>query len=342
MLALVVRDIHLTDRPPSSCTDTYLDDLFDLLGHVGRLGEIAKINVEVWAGDTFHYKAPSRTSHELVARAADVIKSRPWPVEILLGNHDIRNDRTDSMDKQPIGMLIRAGAHLLDGWAAEMYQDDERREYGMLPLYGVPWIQGYGDKSVSDEEMYARVWAAMAEWREQFDRGWGNEHPLLVTHAPLYPPSRELEYEFFSASDWAACMGGAGACAYGHVHEAHGTWTAGGVNPVVFSNDGALSRGSLHESELTREVAVTLYDSRTGEFRRVPLPQKPASEVFRLVEAKEMKDAQQSLDAFLDAVGHSTLSVTSAEAVVAKLQEMDIERKEEILALSRRLLDEVK
>ena len=74
-------------------------------------------------------------------------------------------------------------------------------------------------------------------------------------------------------------MGGAGSVFYGHVHEPHGVYEAGGV---TFCNNGALSRGSLHEYNLTRQVGCTLWDSETGEFEFVPLDAKPASEVFRL------------------------------------------------------------
>lgn len=76
---MVVRDIHLSDRAPSSCTDSYQDDLFDLLGHTVVLSE--GCDAVAWASDIFHSKSPSRTSHRTVMRASTTFR----PFVALLG-----------------------------------------------------------------------------------------------------------------------------------------------------------------------------------------------------------------------------------------------------------------
>jgi len=65
---LLLGDLHLTDKAPSSCTDSYCDDLFDLLGQVNALVREHEAIAVVIAGDVFHNKAPSRTSHRVVRR----------------------------------------------------------------------------------------------------------------------------------------------------------------------------------------------------------------------------------------------------------------------------------
>lgn len=314
-LYLLINDIHATERAPSSCTDTYLDDLLDLLAQTVTIAAERNAGAVVWAGDVFHHKAPSRSSHRLVQRLIALARAYPCPLFIVPGNHDLQNDRLDSlMVTQPLGVLLQAGAQMLDGWA------EWDGPPGRLPVYGVPWLQGYGSYT---EESDQAVGAALAEYRRRVtEAGTGTQHPLVVTHAPLYPPGRELDFEYFPADRWAEAMGGAGACWYGHVHEDHGDpYTAGGV---TFANFGALSRGSLHEHNLTRQVCVGAWDSDAGRFERIPLHAKPAAQVFRLQEKAQVRDMQGRLDDFLASISSTQLEVLSTESVLAGVRGMGL------------------
>lgn len=316
----LISDIHLSDRPPSSCTDTYTDDLFDLLEQA-RVMCAEQGMPMVWAGDTFHHKAPSRVSYRLVHRACRFIEQcvRNFPVLILGGNHDFANDRVESVhETQPLGMLYRAGATELNGWGSP------------FRVFGVPWLQGYGNYAEQGNEIdplqplldiEVRVGEALRPFRESRIR----DQYLVVTHAPLYPPGRELAYEYFPAERWAEAMGMKGSVFYGHVHEPHGEYgfydAEGGV---TFCNNGALSRGSLHEYNLTRDVGVTLWDDRTGRFEFVPLRARPASEVFRLQEKQQVVDMAGRLDDFLASAGEATLEVLNVESVIAHVRTLGL------------------
>jgi hypothetical protein len=262
---------------------------------------------------------------------------------VLAGNHDMSNDRYESVfESQPLGVLYRAGAQELRAWA------------GVLPVYGVPWLQGYGDYGAYDGEdpnppIEVHLSDALKDYREQvFERGTGNHFPLVVTHAPLYPEGKELQYEYFPAKRWAEAMGawrgGRHAVFYGHVHEPHGTYGFYGADldagdySVTFCNNGALSRGSLHEYNLTRQVGVTIYDTMTGTFEFVPLDAKPANEVFRLEEKGRVTDVQGRLDDFLSSVGSTSLEVMSAESVIAHIRSLGLGH--EVEALAEELLTE--
>lgn len=337
---LLISDIHLSERPPSSCTDSYCDDLFALLEQARAIGRDQAIAAMVWAGDVFHHKAPNRVSHRLVQRTSELIRSCPFPVLVVAGNHDMANDRYESIfESQPLGMLYRAGAVELRGWAPEH-----------LPVYGVPWLQGYGDYEAYDgDDPLSPIEGALADALKEYRKHryaprWGSEIPLVVAHAPLYPEGKELKYEWFPAARWSEAMGavrwegrmvydGRHRVFYGHVHEPHATYGYyDALGDVTFCNNGALSRGSLHEYNLTRQVGVTVYDTQEGSFTFVPLDAKPASEVFRLTEKGRATDVQGRLDDFLAGVGSTSLEIMSVESVIAHVRSLGLGKDVEQLA----------
>lgn len=288
-----------------------MDDLEQLLWQSVEIAHGYRVAAVVWAGDVFHSKAPSRTSHALVKRIAKIGQAYGVPWYIVPGNHDMSNDLLSSvLLAQPLAGLLdwKDGASLLIG-----------RSPRQPELYGVPWLQDWSDESVS---------GALEAWRQD---EYAGRHGLVVTHAPLYPPGTELPYEFYPPGKWAAAMEGHGACYYGHVHEYHGVWADSGV---VFCNPGALSRGSLHEHNRTRRPSVVIWDSTTptgaaNQFEIIPLDAKPAEEVFRLRQQQEVVDSHISLDSFVASISGTTLGMLSAEAVHQRIQQMQVDKSVE-------------
>lgn len=316
----LVNDVHLSDRAPASCTDTYLDDLFDLLDQVAQLAQAADGQI-ILAGDVFHHKAPSRTSHATVMRLIDWARLALVPVHAVLGNHDLQHDRVQSIhETQPLGVVMASGAiELLDGWI-----DDGCSDY----VFGVPWQMTWDKANVED---------ALSDYRYDGHPAQSNDAPcLVVTHAPLYPPGLELKYEYFPAQQWAAAMGNRGTVHYGHVHEPHGIYQ---VDGVTFSNPGALSRGSLHEHNLNRTPAVAVWNSTTGQIRHQSLRAKPASDVFRLQEVAETRAAGISLNRFLDSIAATRLDVTTTGSVMDHVRSTQDDPA--LIAVIEKLMDAV-
>lgn len=306
---LCVGDIHVMDRAPVNATETYTDDIIEMLYWINGYAASNDIRHIVWAGDVFHHKQPSRTSHALVLRMIDVVKNAlSLDIELIIvtGNHDISNDVLESIhEKQPLGVLYAAGATELIGWHPE------------IPLYGVPWRHDWTTSETSAEE-------AFAGWRDaaSLDAATPTDtsKALAVTHAPIYPP-KEAESVLFElvptrgAQGLSAAMGNQGSLYYGHIHEDHGIFD---VEGVTYANMGAISRGSLHEYNVTRSIKVATWEA--GVFEEIPVPHKPAAEVFKMEQAEDAKSEKLSLDKFLSEVGSSSLDISSTGSVIAHIQ----------------------
>lgn len=326
---LLINDVHLTNENshPSSCTSSYTDDLFDLLGQANTVAEQYDCSGIIQLGDLFHIKAPGRNSHQLIQRTLKWVTAAPCPVWVVPGNHDLSHDRLESLDEgQPLGVLYDSGKVL----RADKNLKHPKELNNSLPIYSIPWQMFWdAEETIADQAVKNAL-----QWFEPSDTP-----QLIVTHAPFFPPGANPAYEHYSTDKFSRMVNPDGKrnvqVVYGHIHDFHGEYV---VNGVRFANYGALSRGSLTESNLTRPVGVTIWDSITGTFEFVELNSRPASEVFRVKEISEVKNTQLKLDAFLESVGQSTIQITTIESVLDKIRSMklgkDIERVvEELLTI---------
>ena len=253
------------------------------------------IDAVIWAGDIFHHKQPARTSHKLVLRAIEAANEYRR-LYIVTGNHDITNDRLESMSQQPLGVLLEGSrAHELDGWVED------------LPVAGIPWQQNWMNEGAVDE--------AVGRLGTKDFSG-----KLIVTHAPIYPPATadEQNWEVLPAFDFVKAMDGTGSIYYGHIHEDHGIYNVGGTQ---FCNVGAISRGSLTEYNLSRQVKAALWTPEDGFFE-IDLPAKPAEEVFLIEQASTAKEKQLSNEQFLAEVGKTQLEISSTAGVIEYISQL--------------------
>lgn len=51
---LCLGDLHLSDRPPSACTESYQDDLFELIRCSAQVARQSEVDAVVWAGEMRH------------------------------------------------------------------------------------------------------------------------------------------------------------------------------------------------------------------------------------------------------------------------------------------------
>jgi len=300
---ICVGDLHLSDKAPVSATESYTDDILVMLRWIADYAASEGADAVVLAGDVFHHKAPGRNSHELILRMIAVIRyyaSKGVRLLCVTGNHDVMNGVMDSVrERQPLGVLYEAGLEELVGW-----------DKGGLPLFGVPWRESW------TEEGDPMVALAEIDDSEEHARLFTEGQALVVTHAPIYPPY-EAQKQMFELvqlegeGGLSEAMDNTGYLYYGHIHEDHGIFE---IEGVTYANMGALSRGSLHEYNINRQIKIAVWTEEG--FTEVVVPHKPASEAFRLAEVLAEKGAKLSLESFLAEVGSRVLDVSSTGSVI--------------------------
>lgn len=291
MIFAVINDPHLSDTPPVNRTDTYSDDILAKIVEVCHLLREYKGQKKlIILGDLFHRKRPDKTSHRLVQQIMDIFigcKNDGIDVEIIVGNHDISSGSLDTLIKQPLGDLASV-AFLVD-YEGSFYD-------------AVPGSVDYmGDKI---EENFERI---------------KPKHDILMAHMPIALPGETPIYPHISSrhshfQDWKYVF-------YGHIHDSHGMYALGNT---TFINHGSISRGSIDEVKVDRQILVPFGSMVEGslEIRVIPLKNvKPVAEVFKIVEVQRKKTKIENVGTFIDTLKTASVSFISLDSVSKLIDE---------------------
>lgn len=276
-----VNDPHVSDQPPRMRLPSYLDDVLAKLGAAVDFANEHGADGIVITGDVFHRKNATHTTHRTVQRVREVLYRALMPVHIVPGNHDEANG--GGLRGQPL-LSIPDGdrIHLLTGPS----------EVDPL-IAGVPWNNAF--------EREGGVGALALAIRS-------THRPLVFAHAPISDrpfPFGQEDRGWLLADDLAGeLFRGTGhplLIAHGHMHGQQPVALLGAaVAPgITFSNPGALSRGSVAESDVAREpsIARIVYDGGVPGYTPVVevtyhvVAHRPAADVLR-IEEHERDDAR--------------------------------------------------
>lgn len=307
MKFIACNDLHLASRPPASRTDTYADELLDLLNQMASLAIKVEAKALLVAGDIFHHKAKIGFPL-LISLVAWSRRLRDAGIRVLTipGNHDLLHNRYESLDAQALGLVYAAGVmenvSCREGLDGSVRFEDAKVE-GDVSVLGIPFPDAF------DWQCWMKLprpqGGAAILMAHCFASPTGGEYfgePVL-----RYSDLAELPYDIF---------------VFGHDH------SDGGVHKVGnkwFINLGAISRGSLTGEAVERDVKCALIDTLDQTVRQVRLKYRPAAEIFDLA-LKEKRDKERAhVEQFVEQLTADLLAHTTVNASLTdRLSAMDL------------------
>jgi exonuclease SbcD len=318
MIRLVWRtDVHLSDNPPSSRKDDWTATVLDKLRQVGEVARKVGATAVIDGGDFFHVKSPSRNSHELIRRTAEVHAAYPCPVYANVGNHDCVYGDYAYLDQQPLGVLFSTGVFRRLYDEHEYFVEQGRYK---VRVVGIPYHGTQYDM-------------------ERFRRIRKGDEDVLVCVAHVLASSKGgsmFEGEDIIAYDALAAFEPDVFC-FGHWHKDQGVEVVGGKTII---NIGSLTRGSLSQDEVERRPACAVMSFAPGQppqVQVVRLRVPPAAEVFDVAGRARAVARASTVDSFAESVRARLMTERGRDVaeVVAGLDVPDRVRERVLLYLER-------
>jgi len=319
-----IGDLHLADKPPGSRVGNYRDQVLGKIEKSRHLAVARQVAAVLLTGDVFHLKTPTRNSHSLVRSLIEILQEFPCPVFVAPGNHDLSNDRLDSLPRQPLGVVLESGAlTLLTPEGHDVVLEDDEGNPIKIRLAAT----SYNERDPLPE-------------CHKVKKG-DNDYLITVGHFYSSPQGGHyfghtcLSYREMSKTETDLWV-------MGHFHNDQGIQM---VRDTYFINLGALSRGSLDEDNITRQVKIGYVElSKPGvkvipSLKSVRIPMLSAMDVFDLEKHEEIKEEKKRMDSFVQELESEFSRVSSEEGEegdtgpVELLQKMslDIELQEEVM-----------
>lgn len=303
MKILQINDPHISDQPPSSRTLSYRDDMIEKLRQAMLIGNREQAELVIITGDLYHRKNAHHTTHQTVQDVRRALAESACPVVIIPGNHDAAPG--GELNGQPILSVAGGGASVRPLAAGERLLV----QWGRIVL--VEWHNAF--EAAGGAALLASIATQAA----------GSDGPLLIfAHAPIsdrpFPFGPEARGWMLDA-DLAALLPAGSLVAYGHMHDRHDVRE---VAAVTFSNPGALSRASIAEHDRYREPMVALIDTEQTSVRYIPVPHRPAGEVFRLDQYEHDRERNAGIAALSDALAASYVESVDAHTLAAMLSDL--------------------
>lgn len=322
--AVLVGDVHLSDKAPRSRKDDYTEAIFTKIQEINDIAEKVGADHIIQAGDMFHVKAPSRNSHSLVRRTIQLLKSSKSPWIINPGNHDLPNGRMDQLPRQPLAVLYTSGAAQLPV-PGIIYPSG----IGQVLVHGAPFTYDM-DKDDETREVY-------------YPASLDFDFVITVSHGTVIHgmDSFYVDYTNPRHFDISRC---ADVMFNGHLHfgfDDETIYDSSKKRTVTFVNPGSISRGSLHEYNAAEQrVKVKILKARSRfdyDLQDYYLQTaRPPEEVLAFEEKEEQASKDAAIEIYVDSIADmiSTMEyISSYQELVDSINSMKIEPEVRKVAL---------
>lgn len=105
----LIGDLHLKAQAPVSRLDNYPIAILNKLKYLANIADTYKVSTFILLGDVFDSPVTSLPYLAEVINVFKYIKDKNIDVYTIVGNHDIKNNRLDSLQYTALGILISTG-----------------------------------------------------------------------------------------------------------------------------------------------------------------------------------------------------------------------------------------
>ncbi len=328
-VVLGISDPHWTERKPRSRKDRdWLGTIRQKLQKLLMLAERIQVDDEAGgkhlgahaiqiAGDLFHVPAGPSISRRLDVMLTEELRKSPCPVYAIPGNHDLQNERMESLSNHPYGVLTASGTVQDLCWPKYVVVGDEPP----VVLTGLPYMACGPGPWLSELAATRELLSLKEEITKQKGRP-----PYIVVMTHNHWGEREGQDEHLIQRTAKSLLIGTGidVCHYGDPHTFDGVeWIQDVDHNIALVGPGAFIRGSLAEHDVTRKPMIVVMVFRTNqppEIKMVPVPHLPVEEVFNLEQHKKEKQRKVTQDRFVSSMKTLTAEVRSVDKLLSGVE----------------------
>ena len=277
MKILFFADMHL--RSASDRPRWRTDDHYQAqFRELYEISDLAKVHEVDMIVSLGDFFDHTRVSHQLVTDALKWSQSLPCYACSIVGNHDVNGYITTDRNNG-LGVLFEAGAfHQL----TETVFENEKVVIKGIDAFLDPRQGNY-----------------------MFDAQYDNYCKIIASHNFIIP--HQVPFDAVLPQDVKT---NANIIVLGHYHKAFHHFDG----KTAFVNPGSISRWAVNEQH---QPQVLIVDTSTGTFTTPVLrSSQPASEIFDLTAAAELKSTEMNLQAFVDSLENTSFDNVDVEQVV--------------------------
>lgn len=313
-------DVHVRETNPPSRLGNYRKDVMNKMRQIIDIAIARKVDFTHCGGDLFEFKNPKSTEHKTLIELAYIYAALNVRHFISPGNHDLTGDDMETLNQQPLGVLLASGVlcQVTNNLFVKKFDDGAELR---VALESYPF-----EEEPNLSEMLVK--------RDDVDLNILGIHVYASPHGgKLFGDTKVFSYPELSQTNHDVYL-------LGHYHADNGAIK--NDRGQLFVNVGSVTRGDYGDENLVRRpkcclVTVTKHDdgSVSWESEEIELQVKEPSEAFDLEAKEKLKETKKQTEAYVAQLQNAAVTDDPSESATERVLNLtdDKEIREAVLEL---------